>query len=467
MNERTNMNVKIDLKNVGIPMADIVGHRELAESKLDMLFDESSPLEYTGWVDFPNRITDGELSVIEMLADNIRETSDVLVVLGVGGSYMGAKALTDIIPGDGSTEVVFAGYDFSTRHTRELIEKLGGGVGDSAGGDGGAGNEDSAGTSGKRRDFSICAISKSGGTMETMAAFSIMMDYAIKRYGADEAAARTYVVTEDKPSALHNYAERIGCHIIHMPLDIGGRYSVFTGVGLLPLAVHGINIREFIEGTRALARRDAFVNAEAAQESIEHLGEDGTAELDDSASIVAPLDYAIARNILHAQGKSVEVFEFFDPYAEFFGNWIQQLFGESEGKDGKGLYPTTLTFNRDLHSMGQFLQEGAPCFLETMVLFGKQPDDLEIPTTEIVPELSNRKIADISRFVEQGVIEAHRKAGIPLITISIDEITPRSMGELMYFFMIQCAVSGLILGVNPFDQPGVEAYKSEVKALLK
>ncbi len=459
------MNVKIDLNNSGIPMADIVVHRELAEEKLDMLFAgsvsggkapaESAALEYTGWVDFPNRITDGEISVIEMLADNIRETSDVLVVLGVGGSYMGAKALADIIPGDGSTEVIFAGYDFSARHMREIIDKLCEGCGDAA-----ADRK-------KGRDFSICAISKSGGTMETMAAFSIMMNYAIKRYGADEAAARTYVVTEDKPSALHNYAERIGCHIIHMPLDIGGRYSVFTAVGLMPLAVHGINIREFIEGTRALANCNVFLAGATGEPSQMTGSTDALGSDDLSNSAAGPLDYAIARNILHARGKSVEVFEFFDPYAEFFGNWLQQLFGESEGKNGKGIYPATLTFNRDLHSMGQFLQEGAPCFFETMVLFGKQPDDIEIPETEIVPELSNRKIADICRYVEQGVIEAHRKAGIPLITISIDEITPRSMGEFMYFFMIQCAVSAMILGVNPFDQPGVEAYKSEVKALIK
>ena len=411
------MNVKVDLSNIGIDSDAIEKMRSLAMEKLDALFGDSDEhLESAGWVDYPNRLSVSDIAHIEGIAAEIRRKSDVLVVLGVGGSYMGAKSLIDIVPGDSDTEVIFSGYDFSARYFRDVINSL------------------------KEKSFSICAISKSGSTMETMAAFAIMRDVLVGRYGEKEAARRTYVITVNDDNPLRRRAMEIDATILDMPSDIGGRYSVLTPAGLLPAAVHGIDVRSVVAGAKAIASKDEFLEV---------------------------IDYAIVRNILLEQGKRVEVFEFFDPYAEFFGNWLQQLFGESEGKDGKGLYPAKLTFNRDLHSMGQFLQEGMPIFFETMLLLGKQKDELVIPETTIVPHLSNQKVADISSNVEKGVIEAHRKAGIPLITISIDEITPSTMGELMYFFMVQCAVSALILGVNPFNQPGVEAYKSEVKRLIK
>ena len=449
------MNIRVDLSNTGIPSELINEKRDDAQSYLHQLWHNvDGALSDIGWVKYPNLITDSELEIIETLAKEIRDDSDVLLVLGVGGSYMGAKAITDLLPGDGKTEVVFYGYDFSARHLRMILKQLEG------------------------KEYSICAVSKSGGTMEPMAAFSILMEHIVNKYGIEEASSRTYVVTEDKKSALHDYAEEINCHIIHMPMDIGGRYSVLTGVGLLPLAVHGINIRELIEGAKSIAYKEAFSDS--------------------------GLDYAICRNIFSSVGsplldgthlmldsnkgdsdkgasdsgipKTIEAFEVFDPYAEYFGNWLQQLFGESEGKDGKGIFPTVLMFNRDLHSMGQFLQQGAPTFFETMLFLGNQKAtsaedgryiyETEIPETTILPELSHKKLDDISYSVEQGVLAAHIKGGIPLITISIDEVSPRSIGELMYFFMIECAVSALMLGVNPFDQPGVEAYKAEVKKLI-
>ncbi len=426
--------ININIEHSGIPLLLVEEKRDFAYQKFKELWDNSKGLQDIGWVNYPNLISDSELEIIENLAKGIRSNSDVLLVLGTGGSYMGAKALTDILVGDTRTEVVFYGYDFSVRHLNYLLKIL----------------ED--------KDYSICAISKSGGTMEPMAAFSLLMEQLINRYGEDEAASRTYVITEDKKSALHDYAEEIDCHIVHMPKDIGGRYSVFTPVGLLPLAVHGVNIREFVEGARSLASPESLSSP------------DGTG---------FNLDYAICRNIYGEMGaslfdggkepipKSIEALEVFDPYAKYLGNWWQQLFGESEGKDGKGIFPTVLLFNRDLHSMGQFLQEGSKTFFETMLFLGHQEPLAEIPESKIVPELSNKKLADISSSVEKGVLEIHKKAGIPLITIGIEEISPRALGELMYYFMIQCAVSALMLGVNPFNQPGVEAYKMEVKKLIR
>lgn len=418
--------MKIDLRNLGLSPDSIKKLRPEAVLQFNKLWD--GKLQYAGWVDYPNLVTDGDLEVIRKLADNIRENSDVLIILGTGGSYMGAKAVTDLIPGEGDTELIFLGYDLSERHLTEGLSQLEG------------------------KNYSVLAISKSGTTMEPMASFIIMAEQLFQRYGAKEGAERIYVITEDKPSALHTYAETIGSHIVHMPMDIGGRYSVFTAVGLLPMAVHGIDIYEFISGARTIASKTAF-NEDA-------------------------FDYAISRFLL--RGKAIEVFEVFDPYAEYMGHWLEQLFGESEGKDGKGIFPSVLLFNRDLHSMGQFLQEGSPVFFETMLLFGadgreqNQSQDREhkscapttIPQNTILPYLSGRTFSEIRISVARGVIRAHQSVGIPMTIIEIPDITARSIGQFMYFFMIECAVSALLIGVNPFNQPGVEAYKRETNRML-
>lgn len=414
------MKLSVNLDDTGLDRSSIEALRSTAEHHLQDLWSETergSEGRPVGWLEYPNIITEEEISRIEAIASDIRKNNDALVVLGVGGSYLGSKALIDLTPGDSTTEVVFAGYGFTSRYFREVIDSL------------------------KEKAFSICVVSKSGGTMETLASLAILSDVLVKRYGESVAATKTFIVTGSQDSPLRRYGEEIGATIIDIPVNIGGRFSVLTAVGLLPAAVHGINIRGLIRGAKNVAKREAFFDG--------------------------GLDYAICRNLFWSQGKTVEVFESFDSHADFFGLWLQQLFGESEGKEGKGIYPTTLTFSRDLHSMGQFLQEGNPVFFETVLLFDRQGEDMVIPENSVSPELSHISVSSVCKAIENGVMEAHRKSRIPLIAITINELTAERIGELFYYFMVQCAVSACLLGVNPFGQPGVEKYKREVRETLK
>ena len=426
------MSINVNLEHSSVDSSLVIKLRDVAKKKYSSLWEglgpdygEDSSLGYTGWLDYPNQITEEYIQKIESIAKDIQDKSDYLLLIGTGGSYMGTRAITELISSSSKTELLFLGFDFNERHLKEIFNKI------------------------ADNDFSLCIVSKSGSTMEPMVAFSLALEKLKEKYGEEESFSRTYVITEDKPNPLNKYAIDNGCQTIYIPENIGGRYSIFTAVGLLPLAVHEIDIREFIAGAKTLAKRNAF---------------DGDG-----------LDYAITRLILggfcsDSQDKKVlEIFEVYDPYAEYFCNWLKQLFGESEGKDGKGVYPTFLLFNRDLHSIGQFLQDGSKIFFETMLFMGDSyySGTMGIPENPLVSHIAGKHLVEIRRSVEEGVLRAHAEGGVPLITISIDKISPRSLGELMYFFMVQSAVSALLLGVNPFNQPGVENYKSEIRKLLK
>lgn len=408
------MNMKVELSHTGIFHEAVEKRRDEAQKALHTLF--SSTLDFTGWVKMPET-EKSLLSQIHEAAQRIQESSDYLLVLGVGGSFMGAKAVIDLLQKeDCRTEVLFAGYHFSGRYICEVLKKLDG------------------------KDFSICVISKSGTTTETLSAYGIFRHYMRTRYSEEEMAGRTFVITEKRRNPLYDMAERGDAMFLELATDVGGRYSVLTPVGLLPIAAAGIDVDALLEGASALAREEAFSGDE--------------------------LDYAIVRQLLYESGKRIEVFAFFDPYAAYLGEWLKQLFGESEGKDGKGLFPASLIFSRDLHSMGQFLQQGTPSFFETFLVNEKPSVDVNIPGDAIAP-FAGKTIESINECAEKGVYDAHVKAGVPAIRMGIDGWTEENVGALIFYFEVQCAVSAMLSGVDPFNQPGVEAYKKEMRAYIE
>ncbi|MDR2611099.1 MAG: glucose-6-phosphate isomerase [Clostridiales Family XIII bacterium] len=368
-------------------------------------------MPFTGWVNYAERLTDEAMSDIEQAAAKIRADSGVFVVIGIGGSYLGAKAALDFIGGgiaDGSAEehprIEFAGFNLSAAYHAALLKRIEG------------------------DDISICHISKSGGTLEPGTAFDLLRSLLIRKYGEAGADARTYVVTDPQGGKLKAMADERGWKSFPIPSDIGGRYSVLTPVGLLPLAVAGIDIREIVSGARAV------------------MGAPETA-------LAGAVRLACVRKAIQDSGKAVEVIAAFEPAAASFTDWMLQLYGESEGKDGKGMLPVGVVFTRDLHSLGQFLQEGNQIFSETFLRIVKPPAEL----------------GDMNRFNEaalRGTLAAHRSANIPVTVIDLPDMSARSFGEAVQFFEIVCGVTGILMGVDPFNQPGVEAYKREMMALI-
>ncbi|MGI6721603.1 MAG: glucose-6-phosphate isomerase [Anaerovoracaceae bacterium] len=408
------MNIKVELKNTGLDAAKVSARRKEAETALDRLW--SGELDFTGWVRDPFDFSDHKIDELLEIAARIRSSSDYFLVLGVGGSFMGAKAVCDLLAEkNAGTRVIFAGYNFSGRYIREILDQIEG------------------------HEVSICVVSKSGSTTETLSAYGIFKQWMIDRYGREETARRTFVVTEHRSNYLFDEATAEGCTIFDLALDIGGRYSVLTPVGLLPIAVAGIDIRAMMDGARGVASKEAYRGQ--------------------------GLDYAISRQLFYEAGKRIEVFEFFDPYFAYFGEWLKQLFGESEGKDGKGLFPASLMFSRDLHSMGQFLQQGTDSFLETMITVSQATQDIDIPEIAMKP-FAGKTIMQINECAEKGVLAAHVKAGIPVVSMSLPRLDAAMIGELMYFFETQCAISALLSGVDPFNQPGVEDYKREMRSYI-
>lgn len=378
---------------------------------------------YTGWVDLPVNYDREEIDRIRRTAEKITRQCTALVVIGIGGSYLGARALYEMLTGSFThllprkhPKLFFAGQNISAAYHQELMEVL------------------------ESHEVCLCVISKSGTTTEPFVAFTLLKDALIRRYGKEEAARRIYAVTDASAGVLRQEADAEGYESFIVPDDIGGRYSVLTPVGLLPLAVAGFDPGEFLAGAGA-ARQDAALMAQAA-------------------------DYAIGRNLLYAQGKYIEVFESYEPRFASFSEWLKQLFGESEGKGGKGIFPASLSFSSDLHSMGQYLQEGTPCFFETILEECRPAADLQVPETAGSP-LAGKSVNDINRAALEGVSAAHWAAEIPIFRFRIREkISPQILGQVVYFFEVACALSAYMMGVDPFDQPGVEAYKREMRERL-
>ena len=406
-------------------------------SRLDALESARVKLEegsglggaYTGWVHLPRDYDKEEFARIQAAAERIRSDSQALVVIGIGGSYLGARAVVEAVKGlyhnevDDGLKIYFCGNTISPTALNDII-KL---------------------TKGKR--FSINVISKSGTTTETALAFRVLRKLLEDSVGVEEANKRIYATTDRAKGTLKQLATEQGWPTFVVPDDVGGRYSVLTAVGLLPIACAGIDIDALMQG--AADGREKF----------------GKLSMDNDA-----YRYAMTRNILYRKGRSVETLACFEPDFTMMNEWYKQLFGESEGKDQKGLMPTSCIFSTDLHSMGQFLQDGARVMFETYVDVKNTREDFYIEELEGnfdgLNFLANQNMSVVNRKAMEGTILAHTDGGVPLGLIEIDSLSAHDVGELIYFFWKACAVSGYLLSVNPFDQPGVESYKKNMFALL-
>jgi glucose-6-phosphate isomerase len=387
-----------------------------------------------GWLDWPEHVDERELLRLAGTARRLRETSEALVVIGIGGSYLGAKAGAEMLLPSFWNElpdrvrrgprIYWAGHHLDSRYLTELLERLDG------------------------QDVAVNVISKSGTTLEPALTFRFIQQYMEKRYGAEKAARRIVVTTDAERGLLRQMADEKGYERFTIPADIGGRYSVLTPVGLFPLAMLGIDPGGILAGAR-LARQ--------------WYGSSGYTRND-------TWRYAAIRSLLYRQGFKVDAFVHYDPSLKSMGSWFQQLFGESEGKDGKGLFPVSLQFTTDLHSMGQYMQEGERHILETVLLVDEDRRPLIIPGVAGDPDhlnyLTGKAMAEVNQKAALGTYEAHTQGGVPCLEIRLPRTTPEYFGALTYFFMKSCALSGYLLGVNPFDQPGVEAYKVNMFRLL-
>lgn len=367
---------------------------------------------FTAWFRLPSAYDKDEVKKIKKVAADIRKQCSAFVVVGIGGSYLGTRAALEFL-GQKKTgpEIYFAGQNLSSSYHIQLLKEI----------------ED--------REICVCVISKSGTTTETSIAFSLLKDLLYRKYGKEEAGRRIYAVTDKSKGLLRCEVEKEGYISFVVPDDIGGRYSVLTAVGLFPLAVAGVDIDEMLAG--------------AAEEEPEKARR-----------------YAAVRNALLARGKVVEVFESYEPRLESFSQWLKQLFGESEGKDKKGIFPASLQFSTDLHSMGQYLQDGNPILFETVLNVEILPGDIMIPQSAGAA-LAGKYMNAINRGAMEGVMRAHEKAGVPMIRIDIPAMEARYFGQMVQFFERTCALSGYLLGVDPFDQPGVEQYKEEMRKVLE
>lgn len=386
--------------------------------------------EFTGWLRYPLEKHDKLISRIEGIASEIREEADILIVIGIGGSILGARAVVDALMPNfcgnkQGTEVIYIGHNMSGTYLNQLLEYI------------------------VDKRIYVNVISKSGATMETAIAFRVIRQYMEDRYGNLESARRIIVTTDADKGILKEIATKSGYRQFHIPKSIGGRFSVFTPVGLLPAAVSDINIRELMTGAR--------IAAENFSDS----------QLDDNVAY----KYAVMRHILYGQGYKVELLASFEPSLYQLHEWWKQLFGESEGKDKKGLFPSTVSFSTDLHSIGQFIQEGSPILFETLIHFNKIEQDFivnyDYRNEDGLNYLVGRTLNEINTLSKEGTILAHAEGGVPIIQIELPKLDAFHMGYLLYFFMKSCAMSAYLLQVNPFDQPGVEAYKRKMLELLQ
>jgi glucose-6-phosphate isomerase len=374
--------------------------------------------DFTGWVNWPSELPAEWMTGMDAVAEDIRSKCDRLIVIGIGGSYLGTAAVLAALGGSrpGCPELVYAGNNMSGYYHAGLKKII------------------------DEHDVCVCVVSKSGGTMESRLAFSIVKDWMYEKYGREETAKRIVAITDPHKGILRQESDEEGYVTFEIPSTIGGRYSAFTPGIMFPLAVAGVDIKDFVRGARDMSVNNGFWKEEG-------------------------IFYALARHALYEAGKTIEVFEYYDPSMSLIGEWCKQLFGESEGKEGKGIFPASLTFSTDLHSMGQFLQEGNQIFFETVLNVVNRVCDVKVPESA-GPELAGRSLNDINAMAVRGVMNAHRKAGIPIIKIDIEEITEYSLGQLLYFLMISAAVTGKLMGIDPFNQPGVEDYKQEIRDLL-
>lgn len=390
--------------------------------------------EFLGWVDLPKNYDREEFARIQQAATKVKQDSDVLLVIGIGGSYLGARAAIEMLQHSfynalskekrKTPQIVFVGNNISSSYIHDVIDLLEG------------------------KDFSINVISKSGTTTEPAIAFRLFRKILEEKYGVEEARKRIYATTDKEKGALKTLANEEGYESFIIPDDIGGRYSVLTAVGLLPVAVANIDINQVMEG------------AEAARKEL------SSADIEENIAY----QYAAVRNVLYNKGKTIEMLVNYEPGLQYFSEWWKQLFGESEGKDQKGIYPSSANFSTDLHSLGQYVQEGRRDLFETVIKVKKPRHEVKIENLENdldgLNYLANQSIDFVNHKAFQGTMLAHTDGDVPNLIVTIPAMDAFTFGYLVYFFEKACAISGYLLGVNPFDQPGVEEYKVNMFALL-
>ena len=428
------MALKVTKKYVSdfVTDAEIAAYQEAVSAAHKALHEKTGAgSDYTGWVDLPVDYDKDEFARIKAAAKKIQKNSDLLIVIGIGGSYLGARAVVEFIGSQNYNDlrkdtpaIYFSGNSISSTALNELVSLTEG------------------------RDFSVNVISKSGTTTEPAIAFRVFRSLLISRYGKAGAAERIFVTTDKARGTLKQLADAEGYETFVVPDDVGGRYSVLTAVGLLPIAAAGIDIDALMAG--AAEARSALMS--------------------DSLSDNECYQYVAIRNALLKKGKVMEMFVSFEPCFTMMNEWIKQLFGESEGKDGKGLFPVSAIFSTDLHSLGQYIQQGQRTMFETVIQF-------EQPRTEYVIQaedgnidglnfLAGKTMDFVSKKAFQGTVLAHNDGGVPNVILTLSKMDEQNLGYLIYFLEKACAVSGYVLGVNPFDQPGVESYKRNMFALL-
>ncbi len=430
------LKVRIDKAKAFVSKEDVrLFESEVALQRRKVYEKSGAGNDFLGWVNLPSEIDSNLLADIEQTAAKIRSQSKVAVVVGIGGSYLGARAVIDALSSNfylmeyeknPNPLVVYAGQNISEDYMHQLLQFL------------------------NDKDYSIIVISKSGTTTEPAIAFRLLRAHIEAKYGAEKAVERIVAITDASRGALKTLANGKSYKTYVIPDDVGGRYSVLTPVGLLPIAVAGFNIREFAKG------------AQTMQQYL--LKENGLFE--NPAAL-----YAVARNILYRKGKTTEIMASYTPNLMYFIEWWKQLYGESEGKDSKGIFPAGVNFTTDLHSMGQYVQDGLRNIFETVVRVENPDTVITIPpdTDDLdgLNFLSGKRLSYVNRMAEEGTMLAHLDGNVPNIEVILPRINESVLGELVYFFEMGCAISGYILDVNPFDQPGVEAYKKNMFALLE
>lgn len=417
--------MKIDLSNI---------YPFVGKSEIDQYTDQTKPAlrkvlestgegnDFLGWLDLPNQ-GDTELAPIEEVAAEIREKNATLVCIGIGGSYLGHKSVIEALR-PYTDRILFAGQNISSDHLHYLIDIID-----------------------QRDEVYLNPISKSGTTTEPGIAFRILRKWLEERYGGDAAANRIIATTDKSKGALRTLADERGYRSFAIPDDVGGRYSVLTPVGLFPIAAAGIDIRNLLAGARAMMDIATDVTSENPV-----------------------LQYAAIRTTLYQRGKAIEILSTFHPQLRYFTEWWKQLAGESEGKDGKGLFPASAVFSTDLHSLGQWLQDGPANILETFLTVGQSDHTLRLDSLEDNADnlnyLAGKTFDEINNKAYQGTAQAHTDGDVPNLTVSIDSLTAETLGELIFFFEVTVATTGYQIGVNPFNQPGVERYKTNMFRLL-
>ncbi len=426
--------IKVDISNVWgqVSLPELLSLEKEVFDAHNTLTDGTGPgNDYLGWLNLPVKEPTKEMRRITAAAKQIRETSDVFIVVGIGGSYLGPRAAIELLQGPnhnigkgkGNPQIFFAGNGLSTRHWNELMRLLEG------------------------KDFSIAIISKSGTTTEPAIATRALRWMLERKYGTDGAKKRIYAITDPCKGALRQMATEEGWETFVIPANVGGRYSVLTAVGLLPMAVAGIDIEAVMSG--AVEAKEAY-NIRSFENPV--------------------WLYAAVRNLLYRHGKCIELFNSFEPGFKMMGGWWQQLFGESEGKDGKGIFPVSAEFTADLHSLGQMIQQGERNIFETMIRFAPPAQQAVVGSDwknlDGLNYLEGKTLDFVDEQAYLGTLAAHVDGGVPVITMDMGELNDKKLGEMFYFLELSCGISAYMLGVNPFNQPGVEFYKRNMFKLL-